>query len=123
MIRFSFALIVLLVLNCAPVGDSRNDVPKGYDGMVLITGGTFIMGTSDPQSYDHERPAHNVTVRSYWIDETEVTNAQFKEFVDATGYVTIAERVPVWEDLKKQVPEGTPKPPDSLLVPGSLVFF
>ncbi|MGC1885455.1 MAG: SUMF1/EgtB/PvdO family nonheme iron enzyme [Stellaceae bacterium] len=51
-----------------------------------------------------------------------VTNAQFRRFVEATGYVTIAERKPDWEELKKQVPPGTPKPPEHVLVAGSGVF-
>ena len=53
---------------------------------------------------------------------TEVTNAQFREFVDATGYLTVAERPLDWEVLKLQVPPGTPKPPEDVLQPGSLVF-
>ena len=53
---------------------------------------------------------------------TEVTNAQFARFVAATGYVTTAERAPDWEELRKQLPPGTPKPDDALLVPGSMVF-
>ena len=56
------------------------------------------------------------------MDITEVTNKQFKEFVEATGYVTIAEQDIDWEEIKKQVPPGTPKPADSLLKAGSLVF-
>jgi len=91
-------------------------------GMVLIQGGQFTMGTDDQESYNHERPAHRVSVNSFWIDETEVTNAQYEEFVKATGYITIAERKPDWEELRKQVPPGTPKPPDSLMQAGSLVF-
>ena len=90
--------------------------------MVWINGGTFLMGTNEQDAYDHERPAHQVALKGYWIDETEVTNEQFEEFVEATGYVTVAERKPIWEELRKQSPPGTPPPPDSLLVPGALVF-
>lgn len=54
--------------------------------------------------------------------KTAVTNAQFRRFVEANGYVTIAERKPDWEELKKQVPPGTPKPPEHVLVAGSGVF-
>ncbi len=92
------------------------------EGMVWIPGGEFTMGTDDPESYEAERPAHRVRLNGYWIDVTEVTNKQFKEFVDATGYVTTAEKKPEWEELKKQLPPGTPKPAETVFVPGSLVF-
>lgn len=91
-------------------------------GMVWIPGGEFIMGTDEADAYEHERPAHRVRVSGFWMDATEVTNEQFKKFVDATGYITVAERKPSWEEMKASVPPGTPPPPDSLLVPGSLVF-
>jgi formylglycine-generating enzyme required for sulfatase activity len=56
------------------------------------------------------------------MDKTHVTNAQFAAFVKATGYVTTAERKPEWETLRVRLPPGTPKPPDSTLVPGAMVF-
>ena len=70
------------------------------------------MGTDDPRSLANERPAHRVRVDGFWMDETEVTNAQFREFVEATGYVTTAEKPPDWEEMKKQVPPGTPQAAD-----------
>ncbi len=91
-------------------------------GMALIPGGEFTMGTDDVKSFANERPAHRVKVDSFWMDERDVTNAEFAKFVAATHYVTVAERKPDWEELKKQLPEGTQKPDDSLLVPGSMVF-
>jgi formylglycine-generating enzyme len=93
------------------------------EGMVWIPGGDFTMGTDDDRAYDHERPAHKVRVEGFWISETEITNEQFKKFIDATGYQTVAERKPTWADLKSSLPPGTPEPPDSILVPGSLVFY
>lgn len=51
-----------------------------------------------------------------------MTNAQFGAFVDATGYMTTAERPIDWDELRTQLPPGTPKPPDDTLAPGSLVF-
>ncbi|MHA4893866.1 SUMF1/EgtB/PvdO family nonheme iron enzyme [Pedobacter sp. PWIIR3] len=61
-------------------------------------------------------------LRGFYMDTTEVTNAAFAKFVKQTKYVTTAERIPDWEELRKQLPPGTPKPPDSLLVAASLVF-
>jgi formylglycine-generating enzyme required for sulfatase activity len=92
-------------------------------GMIWLPGGEFMMGTNDDQSWPVEQPAHQVRVDGFWLDATEVTNAQFKKFIDATGYVTTAERKPDWEELKSQLPPGTPKPPDDQLVAASMVFI
>ncbi|SER77360.1 formylglycine-generating enzyme family protein [Pedobacter rhizosphaerae] len=94
-----------------------------HDGMIFIRGSEFEMGATDKEGRADEYPQHRVKLASYWIDATEVTNASFKKFVDATGYVTTAERKPDWEEMKKQLPAGTPKPPDSVLVAASLVFY
>lgn len=93
-------------------------------GMKWVSGVHFTMGAdnSDPLALPRERPAHPVAVDGFFIDITEVTNKDFKEFVEETGYVTVAERPVDWEELKKQLPPGTPKPHDSMLRPGSLVF-
>ena len=80
------------------------------------------MGTNDKESFPNERPAHLAQVEGFWMDEHDVTNAAFAKFIEATGYVTTAERKIDWEDLKKELPPGTPKPDDSALAPGSLVF-
>jgi sulfatase modifying factor 1 len=93
-----------------------------HPGMVWIPGGTFRMGADNDQASADEYPKHVVTVSGFWMDRTEVTNAEFAAFVRATGYVTTAERKPDWNELKKQLPPGTPKPDASLLVPASLVF-
>ena len=58
--------------------------------MVLIGGGTFLMGAAEGMPY--ESPVHEVTLKAFWIDEREVTVAQFAEFVAATGYRTEAEK-------------------------------
>lgn len=91
-------------------------------GMVMIPGGTYEMGGDNDQAAADEYPKHRVKVDSFYMDITEVTNAQFRQFVEATGYVTTAEQKPDWEELKKTVPPGTPRPADSLLVAASLVF-
>jgi formylglycine-generating enzyme required for sulfatase activity len=80
--------------------------------MVWIEGGSFLMGSDD--HYPEEAPAHPVTVSGFWIDRTAVTNAAFRRFVKATGYVTLAERVPdasLYPDAKQE-----------LLQAGSVVF-
>jgi formylglycine-generating enzyme required for sulfatase activity len=94
----------------------------GPTGMVWIPGGTFTMGTDWSGSWLDERPSHPVNVDAFWIDETEVTNAQFRQFVDATHYQTTAERKPTVEEILAQSPPGTPPPPDEIMVPGSVVF-
>ena len=90
--------------------------------MVLIPGGTFAMGSDLPGSRRDEQPVVQVTLDPFWMDECDVTNAEFRKFVDATGYKTIAERPIDWEEIKKTVPPGTPKPPDEQLRPGSVTF-
>src|SRR5215204_1698428 len=95
---------------------------KNDSGMVLITGGEFEMGADNDQSSEDEYPKHKVRVSPFYMDATEVTNAQFAAFVKSTGYVTTAEKKPNWEELKATLPPGTAKPHDSLLVAASLVF-
>lgn len=80
------------------------------------------MGSDLPGGQANEKPVVKVEVEGFWIDEHDVTNAEFRKFVEATGYKTTAEQPESWEELKKQVPPGTPKPPDEMLQPGSLVF-
>jgi len=95
---------------------------KKHQGMVWIKAGDFQMGADNKQAYEDEYPKHKVAVHGFWMDATEVTNAQFAQFVKATGYITTAELKPDWNELKKQLPPGTVKPADSLLVAASLVF-
>lgn len=92
-------------------------------GMGLLTalstdGGKFDMGGVGPEARSDEFPVHRVRVDGFWMDATEVTNAEFRCFVEAAGYVTTAEKKPEWEEIKKQLPPGTPKPDDSVFVPG-----
>ena len=81
-------------------------------GMKWIPGGTFRMGSD--AHYAEEAPAHTVSVDGFWIDECPVTNADFRRFVDATGYVTSAERPASATDYPGASPE--------LLMPSSVVF-
>ena len=91
--------------------------------MVRITGGVFQMGTKDPHPHFTDAPEHEVEIAPFLIDETEVTNAQFAEFVKATGYVTVAEQKPSLESIRAGLPAGAPDPAPETLVPGSLVFI
>lgn len=91
-------------------------------GMVWIPGGTFSMGDESPLALPHEGPVHRVRVAGFFMDVTAVTNERFSAFVDATGYVTVAERVPDAKALRDQLPPGSPALPPEMLVPGSLVF-
>jgi formylglycine-generating enzyme len=103
--------------NAAAVPDSA---PRG---MVWITGGEFSMGAQDPPDMDEvgmqattdSRPIHRVYVDGFFMDKTDVTNAQFAEFVKATSYMTVAERTPRAEDFPGAPPEN--------LVAGGVVFF
>lgn len=95
---------------------------SNHAGMVLVPAGEFEQGGDNEQAAADEYPKHRVKLNNFWIDATEVTNAQFAEFIKATGYVTTAEKKPDWEELKKQLPEGTPKPDETVLVASSLVF-
>ena len=116
-------VVVSAILTCTLLAScAGEDADADEAEMVWIPGGEFVMGTDEALACDHERPAHKVSVKGFWISATEVTNRQFKKFVDATGYKTVAERKPTWDELSKQLPPGTPKPPDDLLVAGSLVF-
>jgi formylglycine-generating enzyme len=80
--------------------------------MVQIGGGVSLMGSDD--FYPEESPVHQVSVEPFWIDAHEVSVAEFHQFVESTGYVTVAERAPD--------PALYPDADPSLLVPGSLVF-
>ena len=92
------------------------------EGMVWIPGGEFSMGASDPPGMDEvgmqattdSRPIHRVSVDGFWMDRTEVTNAEFARFIKATGYRTVAERTPRAEEF--------PGAPAENLVAGSVVF-
>jgi formylglycine-generating enzyme required for sulfatase activity len=135
---------VLLYLPKKPAAISASDAPGGLralpkdfaatkpnslkppgpapEGMVWIPGGEFSMGSDDPttslcggrDAMPDARPIHRVYVDGFWMDKTEVTNAQFAAFVKATGYLTIAEQTPKAEDFPGAPPEN--------LVAGSVVF-
>ena len=91
-------------------------------GMVWVPGGEFAMGGDDEYALQDEQPVHRVRVDGFFIDTRVVTNVDFRSFVEATGYVTVAERKPALDEIMRQLLPGTPPPDAALLVPGSLVF-
>jgi len=115
--RFRLPLLLLggLALGAGLVFLARifSTPPPAPEGMVWIPGGEFLMGTEEG-NYNDTTPLHRVQLNGFWMDKTEVTNAQFAEFVAATGYVTVAERTPLAKDYPGAPPEN--------LVAGSLVF-
>lgn len=90
---------------------AQEAAPSPTDGMVWIAGGDAVLGS---QCGDLDAPQHRVRLSGFWLDATEVTNAQFAAFVRATGYVTDAEKAPTADEV--------PGVPADQLVAGSLVF-
>lgn len=124
MLRLLFLFVILFTINaCKQATKPQIESSENEKEMVWIPDGTFTMGTDDENSFPNERPAHQVKLKGFWIDVHEVTNAEFQKFVEATGYITTAERKPTWEELKKQLPPNTPQPDESVLVAGSMVFM
>ena len=91
-------LLAVVMQGSAPLDLIAQDTPSAYANMVCIPSGSFAMGGDaglmDGGSHSHQTayPIHEVTVDAFWMDVAEVTNRQFAEFVEATGYVTFAER-------------------------------
>mgnify|MGYP002634154254 FL=1 len=87
--RFGFALALLLLSACGDASEPPETVCTGQSGnkMLWVPGGSFVMG--DNPHYAEEGPPQTVTVKGFWIDAHEVTNAEFATFVKATGYRTI----------------------------------
>ena len=71
---------------------------KNHEGMVWIPDGTYSMGGDNDQARQDEFPKHEVKLNGFFMDVTEVTNAQFAKFVAVTGYVTTAEKDINWDE-------------------------
>lgn len=138
---YPYVFLALFFINCKNSNKEKSiDTPKKESiqeilidkpnnikipaGMVWVKGKTFIQGAKEGDEYamHREKPSHQVSVDGFFMDITEVTNKKFKAFVEAEKYITVAEREIDWEEIKTQLPAGTPKPHDSILQPGSLVF-
>jgi formylglycine-generating enzyme len=97
----------------APIPSPRPEhAPTHREGMILVRGATYLMGSDS--HYAEEAPTHRVAVDDFWIDATPVTNAMFKAFVEATGYISFAEIPPDPKDYPGALPH--------MLRAGSLVF-
>jgi sulfatase modifying factor 1 len=121
--RSAFSVLLILVTVVVGAAAPGNKEPKSApEGMVWIPGGEFEMGavvnghgsSEMPMASNDAEPIHRVRVDGFWMDKTVVTNEQFAKFVEATGYVTVAERAPTKEEF--------PTAPAENLVAGSVVF-
>ena len=123
--KICYCALLCLLSSCIPKTETNKAKNKLIiEGMVWIPGGVYDQGAShnDKMALPHEKPKHSVRVDGFYMDITEVTNAQFSRFVKATNYMTTAEQPIEWALIASQLPEGTPKPHDSILQPGSLLF-
>ena len=114
LVAVALLLAALLVPQLIATGrhsgpDNRSATPP--EGMVWVPGGEFWMGDEE---FPDAKPVHRVHVDGFWMDKTEVTNAQFARFVKEAGYVTVAERPPD--------PKDFPGVPAEQLKAGSIVF-
>jgi len=113
---FGICLGAFCWLSCSNPSQQQttaNHQIKTKDSMVWIPAGELTMGSSD-ESFGDAQPLHKVSLKGFWMDEHEVTNAEFAAFVKATGYQTVAE--------KALDPKDFPNVPVEDLVPGSAVF-
>lgn len=113
------SLSLAVAAACLPAADTPE---VALSDIVEIPAGRWLLGSDASYAMRNERPQRMVSLPRFGIERTPVSNRQFARFVAETGYQTIAERPVDWEELRQQVPPGTPKPADELLQPGSLVF-
>ena len=122
---FKFSILIsAMFFSCANNQRDKSISFETPDGMVWVEGKSYTKGAKQNDDYAmmREKPSHEVYIDGFYIDITEVTNNQFQKFVNETGYLTIAERQIDWDEMKKSLPPGTPKPHDAILQPGSLIF-
>ena len=104
--NFYFLLVILLIFAAGceemPPPGIPSTLINEEDGaeMILIPAGEFIMGSPEGEGEDYEHPQHTVFLDAFYIDKYEVTNAQYKQFMDATG-----RKAPeYWEDERLNQP-------------------
>ena len=93
---------IFKVLICLTLIGCETSIPSTPEGMVWIPGGTFEQGALENDKYamQHEKPRHKVKIDGFFMDVTVVTNKKFKEFINETGYITVAERTVDWNEIK-----------------------
>lgn len=104
---------LVLFLSILTSACSQQEAPSAPEGMRFIPAGQFTMGIDHPMMPD-AKPLHEVKLEGFFIDAHEVSNAEFKAFVEATAYITLAE--------KALNPKDYPGVDPSMLAAGSLVF-
>ena len=107
-----YCLGLACIFTCSEFSNTKHNPSAKFEaekGMVSI-----------PSKIDKQN--NTKSIEAFLMDETEVTNAQFSEFVKATNYITVAEKEIDWNEMAKSLPPDAMRPPDSLLQPGSLVF-
>jgi formylglycine-generating enzyme required for sulfatase activity len=122
---FGLAVVGALLTACGPRPEetaqspveASPEPPPPVEGMVWIPGGRFLMGSYS--GMPNEQPVHEVALVGFYLDATEVTNAQFRRFVEATGYVTMAERPMTEAELSQIPPDRRPEGPVRF---GSILF-
>ena len=119
------ALTACVFTSCEKT-DETSKLPEKKDGMVKIEGGVSKVGSEGKfntpygeKDFPEEAPMKEITVKGFWIDETEVTNDQFAKFVKATGYVTFAQQEAKTSDFP---PEALANLPPLPFNQGAMVF-
>lgn len=112
--RISFLLLVLLIVYSCGKGSNKGELVgvKGKNwkqskpyGMTLVPGGAFIMGSSDDdKTASQNAPTKTVTVRSFYMDETEITNSEYRQFVNWVRDSIIKTRLAILADETGQTP-------------------
>ena len=103
----AFAAVLLVLISCGRSSDKGELVgvrgkkwnPEKPYGMTLVPGGAFIMGKSDDDLANvQDAPTKTVTVRSFYMDETEITNSEYRQFVEWVKDSTIRTRLAILAD-------------------------
>lgn len=105
-------LLFLICILSVGAAQAKSKCAAPSPGMVFVKGGSFTMGAG--AQYPEETPSLITHVKSFYMSRTEVTNSEFSEFVEETGYITLAERQPD--------PDDYPNIKPTLLKPGSVIF-